>query len=661
MPSSFGRFSIAAIAMLVAGACTDSRTEPSQLEPLTGSGPAALTAGSLGITPTDPTIGLSETQQFSAIGGVSAIASGGFHSCALLLDGTVRCWGDGGLGQLGNGANTTSATPVPVSNLSGVTVIGMGINHSCAILFNGTAQCWGYNGTGMLGNGSTMTSSTPVVVSNLTGAVEITGGLGHTCALISDGTVRCWGSNSVGQLGDGTTASSTTPVTVANLSGGAIDVAVGSSHSCAVIADGTVQCWGLNFVGQLGNGSTIGSVTPTTVSGLSGATAVVGVDNATCALLNDGTVKCWGNNSSSELGIVPPGLLLTPVAISNLTGATMLSSLAHHGCAVLADGTAKCWGFNHSGQLGDGTSSLAAQTPVAVTNLAGVTQISAGNGLSCALTVDSSVKCWGNIVTGALGPGTPVNSLTPIPMIGLTPPVTWNSSDLNVAIIDPISGLATGVAGGTTTITATSGSISATTTLSVHTAPVVTTNPVSQTLNAGSSVTFTAAASGFPVPTVQWQISTDGGTTFTDMSGETSTTLTFTAAPSHNGNQFRAVFTNVVSQATTTAATLGIRDFSISVTSNSIAVPIGHSAGYIVRVTPLNGFTGTVALTCSGGPPSAVCTIVPAALTLGGTATAKVTIKIRNLGVPKGTFTFTVTGTSGTVVRSATMQLMVKG
>ncbi len=185
----------------------------------------------------------------------TAIAEGAYHTCALIGDGTARCWGSNGQGQLGDGVFTStyhSNTPVVVSGLSGATAIATGGYHSCALIGDGTARCWGYNSHSQLGDGTFFNRATPVVVSGLSGATAIAAGGQHTCALIEGGTARCWGNNDSGQLGDGTTTNRTTPVVVSGLSG-ATAIAAGFDHTCAVIGDGTARCWGSNNYGQLGN------------------------------------------------------------------------------------------------------------------------------------------------------------------------------------------------------------------------------------------------------------------------------------------------------------------------------------------------------------------------------------------------------------------------
>ena len=204
---------------------------------------------------------------------VTHIATSAWHSCALTQDGTVACWGGNDYGQLGDGITTNSSVPVAVTGgaLAGkiVTHIAIGYFHSCALTSDGVVVCWGRNDYGQLGDGTTSSSSAPVAVTGgvLTGKT-ITGiaiGAWHSCALTSDGVVVCWGYNGYGQLGDGTTSSSSAPVAVTGgvLAGKMVTrFAAGSVHSCALTSDGVVACWGANFYGTLGDGTTNNSSVP---------------------------------------------------------------------------------------------------------------------------------------------------------------------------------------------------------------------------------------------------------------------------------------------------------------------------------------------------------------------------------------------------------------
>ena len=212
------------------------------------------------------------TATFAITIGVTTMAiaaTNGLHTCALLTGGTVDCWGHNHYGQLGNGTTADSPTLVPVSGLSGITAIATGVFHTCALLTGGTVDCWGANPDGELGNGTTTDSSTPVTVGVFSGATAISAGGAHTCALVPfyGGIALCWGNNYVGQLGNGTTTNSSTPVPVSGLSG-VTAIATGGNHTCALLTGGTVDCWGENTYGELGNGTRSNSSTPVVVLGL---------------------------------------------------------------------------------------------------------------------------------------------------------------------------------------------------------------------------------------------------------------------------------------------------------------------------------------------------------------------------------------------------------
>ena len=317
----------------------------------------------------------------SGLTGVTAIAGGASAGYALKSDGTVYAWGYNFLGQLGDGTSTSSATPVQVSGLTGVTAIAGGGDAGYALKSDGTVYAWGSNGSGARGHGTSTSSATPVQVSGLTGVTAIAGGAYAGYALKSDGTVYAWGSNALGQLGDGTTTnSSATPVQVSGLTG-VTAIAGGGSTGYALKSDGTVDAWGYNFFGQLGDGTTTTngcecSPTPVPVSGLTGVTAIAG-GGAGYALKSDGTVYAWGSNVGGQLGDGTSTSSATPVPVSGLTGVTAIAGGAYTGYALKSDGTVYAWGSNGFGELGDGTTTSSA-TPVQVSGLTGVTAIAGG-------------------------------------------------------------------------------------------------------------------------------------------------------------------------------------------------------------------------------------------------------------------------------------------
>jgi len=252
----------------------------------------------------------------------ASIDAGSMHSCALLTYGKVVCWGYNERGELGDGTTSDSTTPVEVSGITTATSLAVGSAHSCALLVNATVMCWGKNSEGELGDESVEEDylsgvAIPVKVSGITNATSIALGSAHSCALLTDGTMRCWGSNYSGKLGDGTTTSSSTPVEVSGITM-ATSIALGGGHSCALLTDGTMRCWGYNYIGQLGDGTTTSSSTPVEVSGITTATSIALGDSHSCALLTDGTMRCWGSNYRGQLGDGTTTDSTTPVEVSGL-------------------------------------------------------------------------------------------------------------------------------------------------------------------------------------------------------------------------------------------------------------------------------------------------------------------------------------------------------
>lgn len=265
----------------------------------------------------------------SRLNDVVAIATGEHHTLALLSNGTVMAWGDNLYGELGHdpasgpedcGISPCSKVPVAVPGLSGVIALASGSFFSLALLSDGTVMAWGYNGVGALGRDPasgpedcnfSSCSKVPVMVPGVSGATAIAAGHGYGSALLSDGTVKDWGANFQGELGSGTTtdtACSCLGPTAAQGLIGAKAIAAGGFHALALLSGGSLQAWGANFDGQLGNGSftTTGNCvcipTPAPVSGLAGLQAIAAGENHSLALLANGTVQAWGSNGHGQLG-----------------------------------------------------------------------------------------------------------------------------------------------------------------------------------------------------------------------------------------------------------------------------------------------------------------------------------------------------------------------
>jgi len=301
------------------------------------------------------------------------VCTGEHFSCALLNTGSVNCWGDNSYGQIGDGqvcGSNNCYTPAEVSGISTAGQLECSNQQSaCVVLSDDTAMCWGRNNEGQLGDGSTTTGYVPVPVTGLGNVDEIECGSYHCCALLNDGAVKCWGRNNEGQLGDNRvcgTGRCTTPVDVSGIDGityTAIDIGMGSYHSCAVLDTGSIKCWGRNNYGQLGDGSTTDKYIPTDVLGISNAVKVDAGnsdpswewDGFTCAVLSDGTAKCWGENDLGYLGDGTTVQRNSPVVASGISNAVDVYLGVQVACFSFTDSTIRCIGDNSNGQLGDGT------------------------------------------------------------------------------------------------------------------------------------------------------------------------------------------------------------------------------------------------------------------------------------------------------------------
>jgi alpha-tubulin suppressor-like RCC1 family protein len=302
--------------------------------------------------------------------GTTAIAAGEYHACAIVRGG-AKCWGSDENSQLGNTA-TNKIVPNDVTGLSsGVAALALGQHHSCALTTGGGVKCWGSDlGVGVLGTNRTSTvSATPLDVWNLGGASAIAATVWSTCALRA-GALFCWGSNTSGELGIAGAGTSVAVATASSLSSGVSSIGPGGTiHRCAV-QSGAAHCWGYNGMGQLGNGSTVGSTVPVGVQGLaSGVIAVASGGHFACALTSAGGVKCWGDNGLGQLGNNSTNWSPIPVDVQGLSsGVAAIAAGGVHACALMTTGGVKCWGYNAAGQLGN-NSRTNSSVPVDVVGL----------------------------------------------------------------------------------------------------------------------------------------------------------------------------------------------------------------------------------------------------------------------------------------------------
>ena len=382
------------------------------------------------------------------------VSAGTNFSCALSSIGSVDCWGDNYAGDLGDATSSgpdscpneaCSTTPVQVSGIADATQVSAGSDSTaCALLSGGGIDCWGYATAGELGDGSNTgpdacpsgggqvaCSTTPVAVTGISDATQVVVGTQDACALLSGGTVDCWGYNGQGALGNGSTAGDgndtsadtcgvydcwPTPTAVSGITN-AIQITAGTYDACALLSTGSIDCWGDNGLGDLGDGTSSSSDLPEPVTGITDATQLAtGIGEANCALVASGSIECWGASPQGELGngtVVGADTCAsgtdtcdtTPVPVSVISDAVQVSAGGDDTCGLLSTGGVECWGNNQNGQLGNGTltgpdacylgADDCAATPQPVAGLSGVTQISVGSADTCALLSSGGVDCWG--------------------------------------------------------------------------------------------------------------------------------------------------------------------------------------------------------------------------------------------------------------------------
>jgi len=399
---------------------------PMTISSVSPSGGSVAGGGTLTVTGTNFSPGVKD---------ISQISSGSAFTCGI-YNNDAYCWGFAG--KLGDGTNTESHVPVAVVKtgvLAGKTIkqISAGQSGACAIASDDQAYCWGQGGNGQTGDGVAAANLVPDAVSRagvLAGLTikSISSGDNHTCVIASDDLLYCWGYNANGQLGNGSTTQSTIPVAVSRagvLAGKTIkSVSSSASNTCVVASDDQVYCWGYNAGSQLGNGSTIQSLTPVAVStagALSGKTIKLmsSGGGTTCVVASDEYIYCWGDNNVGQYGnnsvtqsTVPTATLMTGALNSKTI--KQISVGSNLVCAVASDSKVYCWGGNSSGQLGDGGISQSTVPKAVLTSgqLANksIRSVSANFNQACAVTTSNKAYCWGYNAYGQLGNNATVQS-----------------------------------------------------------------------------------------------------------------------------------------------------------------------------------------------------------------------------------------------------------
>ena len=373
----------------------------------------------------------------------SLIGSGTNTNCALDENGEISCWGSGLYGKLGTGSTTGSDQPVTVSGVGGYSQLTSGYDHTCAIKNNVDIYCWGGNFEGQFGSGNTSGSSTPILTTSFNSSIiSIEAGGKHTCALLANGDMYCWGNDDDGQIGYGSATTTYSPQLVL-LPRSAIAIGAGDSHTCAILDNNSMMCWGKNYFGQVGDGTTNQRDAPVYVENFIGANvypiAVSGGTQHTCALLNDGSINCWGRNNNGQLGTYS-GDSLSPVSISlgSNVSAMQITSNGGHNCVLLTNKTLNCWGQNNLGQIGDGTTTNKyVPTYVEMENQENVEYVSAHYDGVCVVLENLKLSCWGQNYAGQVGDGTNLDKLKPT-SIGI---LGYEIYDFSGASIDYFSSL----------------------------------------------------------------------------------------------------------------------------------------------------------------------------------------------------------------------------
>ena len=358
----------------------------------------------------------------------TSLVTGGFHTCGLTSGGEAYCWGSNSNGQLGDGTSDDHASPVAVGGGRRFTSLVAAAFHTCGLDLGGKAYCWGLNWA------DSSKSSIPILVEGNNTFSILAAGDNFVCGLDFSGAAHCWGWNGQGQLGNGLTGNgspSANRIIPDRVLGGHVFVNLisGGSHTCGLDREKNTFCWGINWTGQLGDG-TSGNERTTVVAvggGVKFASLVLG-NGHTCGLDSSGVAYCWGWNEFGQIGDGASGSNWSnspdrylPTQVGGTLRFVRLTAGAYHTCGITAEHIVYCWGGNGDGQLGVGISgtgwndrSANRTTPTIISSDLKFVLIAGQNRHICALTIDLSAYCWGYNEYGQLGDGATTNRSTPV-------------------------------------------------------------------------------------------------------------------------------------------------------------------------------------------------------------------------------------------------------
>lgn len=596
------------------------------------------------------------TTALSAAG--QKLAVGSAHACAI-VEAKVYCWGDNAEGQLGTLSSevTGSNVPILVAGIGDALAVTAGYAHTCALLVDKTVSCWGSNQSKNLGR-TTGTNGEPGVVAGLSDVRAISAGNATTCVIVgSVGKVQCWGANTgssgsmLGRPTGGSPASfdpDPTPGDVTGLTSGVTALSVGQGSACALMVDKTLKCWGSNWEGRLGNGTntpTTDTSGPVSVTGLTDVAAVaVGAAHA-CAVVSSGKVYCWGQWESGQLGIdlginditeiqnrgggrTPMETLDARASTNYLLNAQAITAGSSFSCAVRVTGAISCWGRNSDGELGTGGKSQYVLAPVSVSGMTDAAVVAAGSSFACSMATSGIVKCWGAggfaSNSGQIGNGSNSEALTPATVVGVVPQSITFGTLADKSASDPAFTLsASASSGGAVSFASTTPSVC---TVSGSTVTLVSVGTCTIAATRGSLGLYKAA------DTVSRSFSVTGqkpSATTGSASAET-TTATLGAEVNPNGADTNVTFQYGTSATLATSESVAVSAAVTGATAKAVSASVSKlSPGttYFWRVVATNAIgsaTGDIKSFTTKGSKPTVSTVSASRGTSGMTLNGKV-------------------------------------